>query len=325
MHPNTYAMAFSPDGQSLAVGGADGFVRIWEADRVGQDLRGPPRLRCHTGAVRAVAFSPDGRWLYTAGDGTIRRCDLARPEFLQDFGLGSGDVVGPTGRGLEVRAKEPVDETPALVAEGGGPELLTVPVQARGDNGELARSADRRAVVRCAWVASKPQNPVREQTALVADAATGAVRCRLVGHTKPLAAAAFSPDGTRVVTAAEDRTVRVWDAATGQELLRLPHPGPELLGPGYHSVRLAFTADGRRLAFVSGSRVRLWSVAGTSAERQTLQQARGQWWHLQQAEEAVEGRDRFAALWHLRFCDGTDPEPPQLGTVRRRARELPAP
>ena len=30
--------------------------------------------------------------------------------------------------------------------------------------------------------------------------------------------AAFSPDGTRIVTASDDSTARVWDAATGKEL-----------------------------------------------------------------------------------------------------------
>ena len=33
--------------------------------------------------------------------------------------------------------------------------------------------------------------------------------------------AAFSPDGARIVTASDDRTARVWDAATGQEIAAL--------------------------------------------------------------------------------------------------------
>ena len=38
-------------------------------------------------------------------------------------------------------------------------------------------------------------------------------------------AAAFSPDGTRIVTASQDNTARVWDATTGKELARLGHDG----------------------------------------------------------------------------------------------------
>jgi WD40 repeat protein len=35
---------------------------------------------------------------------------------------------------------------------------------------------------------------------------------------------AFSPDGTRIVTRSADRTARVWDAQTGQELKGEPIP-----------------------------------------------------------------------------------------------------
>ena len=44
----------------------------------------------------------------------------------------------------------------------------------------------------------------------------------------PVSSAAFSPDGKRIVTASEDETARIWDAATGQpigEPLR-GHDGP---------------------------------------------------------------------------------------------------
>ena len=33
--------------------------------------------------------------------------------------------------------------------------------------------------------------------------------------------AVFSPDGARIVTASNDRTARLWEAATGQEIARI--------------------------------------------------------------------------------------------------------
>ena len=43
----------------------------------------------------------------------------------------------------------------------------------------------------------------------------------LKGHTGPVRSASFSPDGSRVVTASEDKTAKAWDARTGAELLTL--------------------------------------------------------------------------------------------------------
>jgi WD40 repeat protein len=65
---------------------------------------------------------------------------------------------------------------------------------------------------------------------------------------------AFSPDGSRLVTASSDGTVRQWDAATGEALVWLP-------GHSDYVYSLAFSPDGTTLVSSSGdTTLRLWDT-----------------------------------------------------------------
>ncbi len=75
----------------------------------------------------------------------------------------------------------------------------------------------------------------------------------LKGHTSAVGDAVFSPDGARLATVSGDRTIRIWDLATGQEILKLSGD------PRVSAVR--FVAGGRRLIGASADRsIRVWDA-----------------------------------------------------------------
>ena len=75
---------------------------------------------------------------------------------------------------------------------------------------------------------------------------------QLGGHTGWIWSATFSPDGCQIVTASEDGTTRLWDAATGQEVR-------QLAGHAASVWSAAFSPDGRLIVTASDDRTaRLW-------------------------------------------------------------------
>src|SRR5262249_30500173 len=83
----TNCVTFSPDGKTIASGGADGRIRLWEA-ATGKGLRA---LVGHDKWVKSLAFSPDGKTLASTGaDGTIRLWDVPKGKELHTI-WGAGE------------------------------------------------------------------------------------------------------------------------------------------------------------------------------------------------------------------------------------------
>src|SRR5262249_7989185 len=57
-----------------------------------------------------------------------------------------------------------------------------------------------------------------DRVATIQNVENGQEMGRLEGHTGPITATVYSPDGRWIATAGRDNTVRVWNAATGKEL-----------------------------------------------------------------------------------------------------------
>jgi WD40 repeat protein len=122
----------------------------------------------------------------------------------------------------------------------------------------------------------------------------GTERLRLVGHQLAVNSACFCPDGNRVATASNDRTVRLWNATTGQEIIAI-------YGHENWVRSVDFSPDGTRVVTAAwDSTARLWDLA----TRQELASLRGHegWVHSASFSPdgtlvVTGGKDRTVRLW----------------------------
>jgi WD40 repeat protein len=238
-----YAVAFSPDGRTLAGACADNAVRLWDCE-TGQPV-GPP-LTGHTDWVNDVTFSPDGRWLASvSSDQTVRLwdCETGQP--------GSPPLTGHTGAVMSVafspdgqRVATAGEDKTIRVWDTRTGQMLLEPLT--GHDSFLTSAAFSPDGHRLA-------SGSRDQTVRMWDAITGEpVGTPLTGHTGTVNSVAFSPDARLLATASEDQTVRIWDTDTGQPLC-------VFTGHTHPVTTVAFSPDSRRVASGAAS-ARLWDA-----------------------------------------------------------------
>ena len=248
-HANVTRLAFSPDGQRLATASEDHTVKVWKPD-TGREL---VTLVGHVDGVAGVAFSPDGGRLVSAGyDHTVRVWDSASGLLCFNRAGHVAPVMdvaySPDGQRL---ATASLDHTIKFWSAKGG-HATEARRPAGGALSRLVFSPDGQHLA--GGGGRRPGDVV------VLDAATGKEVRTLTGHEMQIAAVAYAPDGKRVASLSLDNTVRVWDTATGQALRTLRLGGKPSGGTDFRG--LAYSADGKRLAAAAETEtVKVWDAA----------------------------------------------------------------
>jgi WD40 repeat protein len=219
--------AFSNDGKTFVSGNEAGEVVIWDAKnwKVRHAVTLGPKW-----AVRELAVAPDGATFVAESEKTLELWSLAgdKPKKVNDVGerytFGEGLAFSPKGD---------------LVATGGMFDILLHDTKTGAETKSMRHASYTMGLEFSPdgkRIASAPRGNVNKFLS-VFDIDQG--KSLFVAGPFPdyVAGLAFTPDGERVIATGPSKSLRLFDAATGEVVLALPRPD--------HTAKPAVSRDGR--------------------------------------------------------------------------------
>ncbi|MCB0186766.1 MAG: hypothetical protein KDE31_21010, partial [Caldilineaceae bacterium] len=230
--PTVLAQSFSPDRHFLAIGETSHLISIWDlaTRQVSHTLTG------HNETITALAFNPDGKILASANaDPTILLWDISAISTLSE-------VEDPNTSEASSQIIRRFQEPGRVWSVAFSPDGLT-----------LASGGD--AGIIYLWdisTASTRSDAAGLNTSVAGE--SDQPRQRLAGHGAGISSVAFSPNGRLLVSGGIDRSLRLWDIASGKTI-------HTLTGHTERVWSVCFSPDGQMVA--SGSddgAVKFWDV-----------------------------------------------------------------
>ncbi len=272
------SVAFRPDGQRIAAAD-EWMVKVWDTATTQKPLSP------YTGFdswYTSTAFSPDGKRLIAAGHGPIRVWDTTTGAELLKVKTGDKPVlclaISPDGTRLALGGE---DTTIKLLDAITGAQIRLLEGHTTQING-VAFSSDGSRIVSASGDGHNSDEPPEIK---VWDSQSGKELLGFKGNSRQITSVTFSPDGKRIAGGITQYgifstdgqggkyqkefvsgEVQLWDAATGQALLRLKHLA--------HVQSVSFSPDGTRIA-AGGRDSKVWD-ATTGQEISTLKGPTGQ-------------------------------------------------
>ncbi|HEY7783654.1 MAG TPA: WD40 repeat domain-containing protein [Pyrinomonadaceae bacterium] len=209
-------------------------------------------LAGHQDWVNQAAYSPDGTRIVSASDdNTMKLWDAASGQ----------EMATITGRdGIQIKSCAFTPDGSRIVSRSWGQRPVDRKLRLwDGKTGdEIGVLADDFLITETPWSFSKDGREIlvaRNDHLTVSDSGTGKMLARLARHKDELTVWAYSPDGSKIVSASKDQTLKLWDAKSYDEIVTLKG----------HSGAIeccAFSPEGARI--VSGSKdgaLILWDTA----------------------------------------------------------------
>lgn len=242
---------FSPDGSTLATGTINGEIVFFNTAN-GAEIR---RFKAHerpasiADAMRAIAFSPDGKLLISGGnDNFVKVWNAETAEFVRELyrfeSYVSRIAISPDSRKIVAASYDTTSklfdlQTGAIIADLGKQPKPILSIEFAPD-GKTFVTGGADGVIKI-WQTSD-----------------GKLLDTLNGNAGFINALTFMPDGTRLASASGEGIIRLWDTETKAQVLAIR---TDSAITGF----LAFTPDGKTLiSHGTQEKIHLWETAGAS-------------------------------------------------------------